>query len=117
MKNIIFIIFAMFIACSNTKMGPLTDNGLSKKERELKVEFYGFFLTKEVKKNYLAGKICIGMTKDLIYELFGLPDSRIEDKWIYFDKEMNTRMLIIYNSRDIVQRFINFEEIRKKPSK
>lgn len=91
----LIVISWFFFSCATNK--PLATRGLSPEERRYYIIQNGYGLTQEVKDAFLDGYPVKGMSKDLVFQLFGPADREIlrGDQWEY----LNSRAKIITGVR------------------
>jgi len=86
-----------FVACATYK--PLTERGLSPEDRREHIVQNGYGLTSEVKDAFLKGYLVKGMSRDLVFQLFGPADrqSQFGNFWEYFDSRKKVITAIKFN--------------------
>ncbi len=78
---IIIINFALLVSCATHK--PLYTRGLSADERRYFVVQNGYGITKDVKSAFLEGVPAVGMTQDMVHQLYGPPDRALENDMLW----------------------------------
>ena len=95
----------LLLACGGTYVPPLTTRGVPAEERRDYVIQNGYGIPEHVKQAFLDGYLTAGMSKEMVYHLFGAPD-RSSDKdthWEYVDRRGNLITGVHYQDDKIGQ--------------
>ncbi len=76
-------------ACSSTYNRPLAERGLPVEERHHFVVQNGYGIPESVRQAFLTGYVVEGMTKELVFQLYGAPDrtADADATWEYLDRK------------------------------
>ena len=74
--------------CSSQYNRPLVERGISDEERRFYIIQNGYGIPLRVRKAFLEGHPVVGMSQDLVFQLYGAPDRNREDDtvWEYVNR-------------------------------
>lgn len=78
-------------ACASSYTRPLVTRGLPTEERKDYVIQNGYGIPENVKQSFLDGYVEVGMSRELVFQLYGAPDRTTsgEDSWEYVNNRGN----------------------------
>ena len=78
-------------ACASSYTRPLVTRGLPAEERKDYVIQNGYGIPENVKQSFLDGFVEMGMSRELVFQLYGAPDRTTsgEDNWEYVNNRGN----------------------------
>lgn len=88
---------------------PLITRGLPKSEREFYITQNGYFIPWPQREAFIDGKIQIGMSKEMVFQLIGTPDRTFNSDcvWEYADRKGSTLLHLIFdNKKDTIMSLI-----------
>ncbi len=77
------------LGCANNYMPPLTTRGVPADQRRDYIIQNGYGIPEPVKQAFLDGYVVEGMSKELVFHLFGAADrsSEQDDHWEYLNRK------------------------------
>lgn len=103
----------LFLSCVGSHKS-LLDRGIPKEERQFYVIQNGYGISWERQKAFIEGDLQIGMTREMVYSLFGAPDraSRRDSIWDYADGNGNTILSVFFSKtyKDTVVSYTGFPQ-------
>lgn len=81
----------LLAACASPYTRPLVTRGLPTEERKDYVIQNGYGIPENVKQSFLDGFVEVGMSRELVFQLYGAPDRTTsgEDNWEYVNNRGN----------------------------
>lgn len=80
---------ALVIGCASSYNRPLVSRGLPPEERKDYIIQNGYGIPENIKQSFLAGFVEVGMTRELVFQLYGAPDrtSGKDTNWEYVNNK------------------------------
>lgn len=78
-------VLALGLGCASSYSRPLVSRGLPAEERKDYIIQNGYGIPENIKQSFLDGFVQVGMTRDLVFQLYGSPDrtSGHDTNWEY----------------------------------
>lgn len=82
---------AMAMGCASSYNRPLVSRGLPAEERKDYIIQNGFGIPENIKQSFLDGFVEVGMTRELVFQLYGAPDRTTghDTNWEYVSNRGN----------------------------
>src|SRR5262245_45969776 len=79
------------VACASNANLPLVSRGLPADERKDYIIQNGYGIAENIKQSFLNGIVEVGMTKELVFQLYGAPDRTTgrDTNWEYVNSKGN----------------------------
>ena len=80
---------AVIMACAGSANRPLVSRGLPADERKDYIVQNGYGIPENIKQSFLNGVVEVGMTKELVFQLYGAPDRTTgkDTNWEYVNSK------------------------------